>query len=103
MFSRITQRFIAIVSLYWIGFVFVIGAGIWGLVSAKNSMQMVHEDAMRAALLADESADLIVQNRLQVLLAFQHAPDSALAAIHDHPTSRHTDTIEKNRVKANDI
>lgn len=103
MFSKITQRFIAIVAIYWICFFSVIGAGIWGLVSAKNSLRMLHDEAMQSALLADESADLVVQNRVQVLLAFQHAPDGVLASIHDHPTSTHTDAIEKNSAKANEL
>ena len=103
MLSKITQRFIAVVSIYVIGFFLVISAGIWGLVSAKNSLHMVHDEAMRGALLAEESSDLIVQSSMQILLAFQHAPDSVLASIHDHPTGSHTDAITRNRTRSNEI
>ena len=100
---KIAQRFMAVVVLYWIAFSSVLVVSIWGLHSAKNSLAMVHESAMKPALLADESISSVLQNRMQVLLAFQHAPEGALASIHDHPTSLHTDAIAANRVKANDL
>jgi len=59
----------------------------------------VHEQAMKSALLADAAINGIIQNRLQVLLAYQHAPDGPLAAIHDHPTSMHTDAIAAQRAR----
>jgi len=58
---------------------------------------------MHRALLADQSIDLTVQNRLQVLLAFQHAPESVLASIHSHPTNMHLEAIATNRAKANEL
>ena len=58
---------------------------------------------MKPALLADESIDKIVQGRLQVLLAFQHAPDGALAAIHDHATTLHLDAIASTADKGQQI
>jgi len=100
---KISQRFLAVVALYWLAFASVLAVSIWGLHSAKNSLTMVHENAMKPALLADESISAILQNRLQVLLAFQHAPDGPLAAIHDHPTSLHTDAIAATRAKANEL
>jgi len=100
---RITQRFVVVIVIYAIAFMAVIGVSFWGLMSARDSLKTVHDDAMRSALLADESINKIVQNRMQVLLAFQHAPDGPLAAIHSHPTSAHTDAIEANRAEANQI
>jgi len=100
---RITQRFVVVIVIYAIAFMAVMGVSFWGLMSARDSLKTVHDDAMRPALLADESINKIVQNRMQVLLAFQHAPDSPLAAIHSHPTSAHTDAIEANRAEANRI
>ncbi len=98
---RISQRFVAVVLLYWVAFSVVMGVGFFGLRSAKGSLEKVHEDAMKPALMADESISLIQLNRLQILLAFQHAPEGALAAIHDHPTSLHLDAISANRNRAN--
>ncbi|MDP1656649.1 MAG: methyl-accepting chemotaxis protein [Hylemonella sp.] len=100
---KISQRFMAVVVLYWLAFAVVLTVSIWGLRSAKNSLEMVHLDAMKPALLAEASVSAIQQNRMQVLLAFQHAPDGPLASIHDHPTSQHTDAIAANRVRANEI
>jgi len=100
---RITHRFGAVVAAYWVAFSIVLIVSLWGLFSAKKSLQMVHENAMKPALLAEASIDAIVRNRLQVLLAFQHAPESPLASVHDHPTSLHTDAIAAARVKANAI
>ena len=90
---RITQRFALVIVVYWIAFLLVMGVSVWGLMSAKDSLQRVHDNAMKPALLAEASVDAIVQSRLQVLLAFQHAPQGALASIHDHPTTLHLDAI----------
>jgi len=98
---RITQRFVAVLIAYWISFMAVAGVSYWGLSSARDSLKTVHQSAMVPALQMADSADKIVQNRLQVLLAFQHAPDGPLATIHDHPVSVHTDAIAKNRSEAN--
>ena len=100
---RITQRFVAVIVIYSIAFVAVMGVSLWGLMSARDSLKTVHDDAMKPALLADESINKIVQNRLQILLAFQHAPDGPLASIHTHPTSAHIDAIVANRAEANRI
>lgn len=100
---RITQRFFAVIVIYSIAFMAVMGVSLWGLMSARDSLKTVHDDAMKPALLADESINKIIQNRLQILLAFQHAPDGPLASIHGHPTSIHTDAIDANLVEANRI
>ena len=99
----ITQRFVAVIVIFSAALWAVIAVGFWGLMSARDSLKTVHDDAMRPALLVDESVNKIVQNRLQVLLAFQHAPDGPLASIHSHPTSTHSDGIDANRNDANQI
>jgi methyl-accepting chemotaxis protein len=100
---RITQRFIIILFAYWISFMAVVGVSLLGLMSARDSLRLIHDQAMQRALMAEESVSATVQNRLQVLLAFQHAPENPLAAVHDHPTSIHLDAIADTRVKANAI
>src|SRR5450830_2120103 len=100
---RITHRFIAVIVIFSAAMWAVIGVSYWGQVSARESIKTLHDDAMQLALLADQSIDKIVQNRLQILLAFQHAPDGPLAAIHTHPTSAHLDAIVANRAEANRI
>ena len=92
---RISQRFIAVLMAYWISFMAVAGASFWGLVSARDSVRYLHDSAMASALDMAAAVDAITQSRLQVLLAFQHAPDGVLAKIHDHPTATHTDAVAK--------
>ncbi len=99
---RITTRFASFIAVYWVSFIVVLGVSLWGLMNARDSLKDVHEQAMRRALLAEKSIAYTEQNRLQVLLAFQHAPDSPLAAMHDHPLSVHLDAITATRAKANE-
>ena len=105
MFGKIhiTQRFIAVIVIYSIAFLAVMGVSLWGLVSSRDSLKTVYDESMKPALLAGESIDKIVQNRMQVLLAFQHAPDGPLASIHTHPTGAHIEAIAANRAEANRI
>ena len=100
---RITLRFVIVLCLFWLSGAVVIGVSFWGLSSARDSLKTLHDEAMHRALLADQSIDLTVQNRLQVLLAFQHAPESVLASIHSHPTNMHLEAIATNRAKANEL
>ena len=99
---RITSRFALVIAIYWVSFLLVSGVSLWGLMTTRDSLKEVHEQAMRRALLAEGSIAYTVQNRLQVLLAFQHAPDNPLATIHDHPVSEHLDAITTMRAKANE-
>ena len=87
---RITRRFAIVLFAYWVSFMAVAIVSFWGLASARDSLKTVHEKAMVPALQMSDSIDKIVQNRLQILLAFQHAPNGPLASIHDHPTGMHT-------------
>ena len=91
----ISQRFIAVLMAYWISFMGVAGASYWGLVSARDSIRYLHNTSMTASQDVALAIDAVTQSRLQVLLAFQHAADSPLAKVHDHPTSTHTGTMEK--------
>ncbi len=100
---KITQRFLVVIVIYSIALVAVIGVSLWGMMSARDGLKTVHDKALLPALMADESISKIMSNRMQVLLAFQHAPGGALAAIHTHPTSQHIDAIVANRTEANRI
>ena len=75
--------------------------GLLGIGKSNEELKTLHDEAMVPALMADESINQLVQNRMQVLLAFQHAPGNPLAAIHDHPVSAHLDAIAARRVESN--
>jgi methyl-accepting chemotaxis protein len=98
---KITQRFATVLVIYWLSFMAVAAASYWGLSSARDSLKSVHENDMVTSLQISDAMDKIVQNRLQVLLAFQHAPGGSLTAIHEHPVEVHVDAIAKNRKDAN--
>ena len=96
---RITQRFFVVLAIFSIGFLVVMAVSLWGLMSARDSLKTMHEDSIQHVLRAGSATEKIVQNRMQVLLAFQHAPDGPLASIHTHPTSTHTDAIDANKAE----
>ena len=98
---RITQRFTIVLSAFWLAIGLLMAVSLWGLSSARDSLKLVHEEAMHAAMLTDETMNVQMQTRMQVLLAFQHAPDNVLASIHSHPTAEHLQTIEVNQAKNN--
>ena len=100
---KITQRFVAVIVIYTLALVAVIGVSLWGLTSARDGLKTVHDKALLPALMADDSIAKIMSNRMQVLLAFQHAPGGPLASIHNHPTSMHLDAIAANRAEANRV
>ena len=100
---KISTRLIIMIGLLSALLVAIGTIGLWGISRSNDDIRALHDQALKSALLADESIDKLVQNRLQVLLAFQHAPDSPLASIHSHPTALHTDAIAANRTEANRI
>ena len=98
---RITQRFIVVLCAFVLSVVAVAATGLWGLSSARDSLKSLHDEAMARSLLAGQSIESTLQNRMQVLLAFQHAPAGGLASIHDHPATAHLDAIAATQSAAN--
>ena len=98
---RITQRFIVVLCAFVLSVVAVAATGLWGLSSARDSLKSLHDEAMARSLLASQSIESTLQNRMQVLLAFQHAPAGGLASIHDHPATAHLDAIAAIQSSAN--
>ncbi|GAD22737.1 methyl-accepting chemotaxis protein [Acidovorax sp. MR-S7] len=98
---RITQRFIVVLCAFVLSVVAVAATGLWGLSSARDSLKSLHDEAMARSLLASQSIEGTLQNRMQVLLAFQHAPAGGLASIHDHPATMHLDAIAASQSATN--
>jgi methyl-accepting chemotaxis protein len=97
---RITQRFITIVVLYAVAYAIVMAVSLWGLMSARDSLRNVSEGSMMHTLRGGVSIEKITQNRLQVLLAFQHAPEGPLASVHNHPVTTHVEAVAANQAEA---
>ncbi|MEO8121169.1 MAG: Tar ligand binding domain-containing protein, partial [Rhodoferax sp.] len=99
MFSniRLTQRLWLIVIAYWVALAAVMGVSAWGLNSARDSLNRVHDDRMVSSNQLADMAELLSANRMQVLLTFQHDPSGMLFSAHDHPVDSHLDAIAKNR------
>ncbi|WP_286746879.1 methyl-accepting chemotaxis protein [Aquabacterium sp. UBA2148] len=87
-------------AIFWLGFVILAALSLHGLGSLSRDLREVYDHHMRASIEAARLAELIQQNRTEVLLTFQHSPDSPVLDVHDHPTDVH---LEQMRKRAEDI
>lgn len=93
---RITQRFIFVLCTFVLSVAAVAGVGLWGMASARDSLKTLYDEALARALQSEEIVTYATRNRMEVLLAFQHDTQGALAHIHTHPVDMHKDNITKN-------
>ena len=97
---RITHRFIAMLAAFMVSILVVAGIGLSGMASARDHLRQLYEGAMVRSQMAEQIVQIQNDTRLQVLLAFQHAPGSELAEAHDHPIQVHLDAIATNQSTA---
>jgi methyl-accepting chemotaxis protein len=90
---RLTQRVWVVVVVYWVVFILAMGLGAWGMAKARDSLNEVRTVRMSAAEGLATINRNFFDNRLQVLLMFQHDPQGPLYGIHDHPLSLHLDAL----------
>ena len=100
---RITHRFIAMLVAFIVSVLVIAGIGLAGMSSASKSLKALHDESMARSQLASESVEQTLNNRMQVLLSFQHDPNGELASIHDHPITEHLEAIAANQARANAI
>ncbi len=100
---RITHRFIAVLAAFVVSVLVIAGIGLAGMSSASKSLKALHDESMARSQLASESVERTLNNRMQVLLSFQHDPNGELASIHDHPITEHLEAIAANQARANAI
>ena len=91
---RLTQRYLLVFGGYFLSMAVVIGMSWYGLMSARDSLRGLHDQSLQRILLADSINESVMQTRTQMLLAFQHAPDSPLVDLHDHPVSAHLEVVQ---------
>ena len=93
---RLTQRYMLVFFGYFLSMAVIIGMSWHGLMSARDSLQYVHDKSLHRILLADSINESVAQARMQMLLAFQHAPDSPLVHLHDHEAAIHLESVKYN-------
>lgn len=98
---QISQRFLAVMALFWTAFLVMALTAVWGLFSNAKELREVAEVRMLTVNQVNELIKTNQANRLEVLLMFQHAPDSPLLSIHDHPLDMHLDNFAKRRAANN--
>ena len=98
---RLTHRVWTVVLVYWLVFLLAIAAGLYGMKTAHDSLEYVHDERMRVSDALTTINRNFWQNRLQVLLAFQHDPNGPLYAIHDHNIDLHFNALQAT-IAAND-
>lgn len=91
---RLTQRYLLVFGGYFLSMAVVIGMSWYGLMSARDSLRGLHDQSLQRILLADSINESVMQTRMQMLLAFQHAPDSPLVNLHDHEVATHVDVVK---------
>lgn len=85
---KLTHRVWVVLGTFWLVFALAVGAGLLGLSSARDSLKYVHDERMSVAGALAAINRNFYENRLQVLLAFQHDPAGALFNIHDTRSMR---------------
>ncbi|MBY0464636.1 MAG: MCP four helix bundle domain-containing protein, partial [Burkholderiales bacterium] len=90
---RLTQRIWLAIVLVWVVLLVTIANSFSGMRAAKNALAYVHDNRMTTAVALGTMRRSYLVNRMEMLLMFQHAPDSPLASIHGHPVSLHLDNI----------
>ncbi|MDP2751087.1 MAG: methyl-accepting chemotaxis protein [Rhodocyclaceae bacterium] len=71
--------------------------GIGGIAVTHASLEATYRDRLEPAVILSHVVRLMNDNRVQIMLSLQHDPTHAFAKAHDHPLSKHTETISKNR------
>jgi methyl-accepting chemotaxis protein len=93
---RLTRRVWAVVGAMWLILSVVMWIGYSGLADSRRSLKEIE-----ARLAADNAlarmSDALQDNRLGLMLAFQHDPAGALAKLHDHPVTAHLDAVAASR------
>ena len=83
-----------------VGFVSVTISGVLGLVgmkSANNTIEALYKENMTNVTQISQIMGLMRDNRIQLLLALQHNPESPnIVKLHDHAKEQHLNSVVKN-------
>lgn len=95
--SRIGGRLVLLVSVL---LAMLLGIGIIGLNTmsrCNEALASSYQNRLEPSGMIGKIMMLMADNRSQIMLGLQHNPDNPLSSMHDHPLTKHTDTITKNR------
>lgn len=104
-FSHMTIRN-RMISVFAILFAAMMVSGIFNYFAVRKTTEQFQDVAVRRLLLNSEINRLqffMADNRAQILLAMQHDPAGKFVKMHDHPLSKHTDAIAKNKADIDEI
>ncbi|MFN3914877.1 MAG: methyl-accepting chemotaxis protein [Aquabacterium sp.] len=95
--QSLTFKLVSATAIFWLGFVILAALSLHGLRTMSHDLELVHDTHMQASQTAAKLRQLIQDNRTEVLLTYQHAPDSPVADVHDHPTEMHLKRLAERR------
>ncbi|MBA4256663.1 MAG: methyl-accepting chemotaxis protein [Polaromonas sp.] len=90
---RLTQRVWASLLVYWLVLLAAMGTGLWGMKHAKDALTELKTHQVETISALNTMRHGFMVNRMEILLMFQHAPESPLLSVHTHSISLHTDRI----------
>ena len=73
--------------------------GIYAVNSMGSAGESLYEKRLEPVRILGRIGKLMSDNRAQIMLGLQHDPAGKYASAHDHPLSRHTDTIDQARAE----
>ena len=94
---RLTHRVFVVMGVFWLIFLAVAALGFNGMKQARDSMDAIHDVRMRATDALSVMVRSYLDNRIQILMLFQHDPESPLAKFHDHSIDLHFNQIVQSR------
>jgi methyl-accepting chemotaxis protein len=96
-------RLIMLVSLSAVLMIGLGSVGLIGMLDSNDSLDKMYRDSLVASSHVEQIMTLMRDNRIHLLLALQHDPQSSLQDLHKHPTALHSDIVQDNIVKISAI
>lgn len=90
-------RLAATMGFFGVLLIALAGLGLFGMAASNSALHNAHEEQLKPAMAIAQMIQVMGDNRSQVMLALQHAPDNPFLKLHDHPVSMHIEATLKNR------
>ncbi len=101
MFARINLATRMLILMFSSGLLLWAGAGIgWlGMKDMTDNLDSVYRERARPMHDLAHIQQVLQKNMIEILLAFQHLPDSPTVRMHDHPMDRHMEGFAQRRAE----